>query len=122
MNCMLLPIHIMSGKKRTYNDAFLKMGSTSIDQNSVVKPQCVICAKVLSRESMKPIKAHFEACHSNQAGKEFDYFKRKETSLKANRIDSTGRCAHQNEAALEASYRIALRIARTKSLIASVKS
>ena len=42
-----------------------------------------------------------------------DYFKRKETSLKANRIDSTGRCAHQNEAALEVSYTIALRIARS---------
>ena len=82
----------------------------------MVKPQCVICAKVLSRKSIKPskLKAHFEACHSNLAGKELDYFKRKETSLKANRIDSIGRCAQQKEAALEASYRITLRIAQTK--------
>ena len=65
---------------------------------------------------MKPskLKAHFVACYSNLAGQELDYFNRKETSLKANLIDSTGRCAHQNEAALEVSYRIALRIARTK--------
>ena len=79
MHCMLLPVHIISRKKYTYNDTFLKMGFTSIDLNSVVKQQCVICAKVLSRESMKPskLKAHFEACHSNLARKELDYSREK---------------------------------------------
>jgi len=106
----------MSTKKRTYSEAFLKFGFTSIVQKSVVKPQCVICAKVLSHESMKPskLKIHLESCHSDLAGKGVDYFKGKEATLKGSRIDSTGHCARQNEAALEASYRIAYRIAQTK--------
>ena len=88
MHCMLHPIHIMSGKKCTYNDAFLKMGFTSIVQNSVVKPQCVICAKVLSRGSMKPskLKGHLDACHSNLVGKEMNYFKRREKRLLSRQI------------------------------------
>ena len=43
-----------------------------------------------------------------------EYFKQKEVSLKTSRLDSTGHFARQNEAALEASYQIALRIAQTK--------
>ncbi|XP_055505557.1 protein FAM200C-like [Leucoraja erinacea] len=70
----------MSFKTRTYSDAFLKLGFTSIVQKSVVKPQCVICAKVLSHESMKPSK--LESCHSNLAGNGVDYFKRKEVALR----------------------------------------
>ena len=106
----------MSAKKRNYNEAFLKMGFTSILQNSVIKPQCVICTKILSHESMKPskLKVHFEACHSKPMGKSMEYFKQKEVSLKTSRLDSTGHFARQNEASLKASYRIALRIAQTK--------
>ncbi|XP_076314944.1 protein FAM200B-like [Tachypleus tridentatus] len=106
----------MSAKKRTYNEAFLKMGFTSIVQNSVVKPQCVVCGKVFSHESMKPskLKVHFEYLRSQLVDKSLDYFKRKEASLKASRMDSTGHFARQDKAALEASYRIALKIAQTK--------
>lgn len=106
----------MSTKKRTYREAFLEMGFTSIVQNSVAKPQCIVCAKVLSHESMKPskLKIHFESCHSNLVGKSVDYFERNPASLKAGRIDYTGHFACQNKAALEVSYRIALRIAQTK--------
>lgn len=65
---------------------------------------------------MKPskLKIHLESCHSDLAGKGVDYFKLKEAALKGSRIDSTAHCAHQNEATLEASYRIAYRIAQTK--------
>ncbi|XP_076348022.1 protein FAM200B-like [Tachypleus tridentatus] len=103
----------MSAKKRTYNEAFLKMGFTSIVQNSVVKPQCVVCGKVLSHESMKPskLKVRFESLHSQLVDKRLEYFKRKETSLKTICMDSTGHFASRNKAALEASYRIAPEIA-----------
>ncbi|XP_076047214.1 protein FAM200C-like [Oratosquilla oratoria] len=81
------------------------MGVTSIIQNSVVKPHCVICSNVLSHENMKPsiLKLHFESCHSQLVDKNL-----------AIRIDSIGHFARQNESALEASYRIAQKIAETK--------
>ena len=106
----------MAAKKRTYSETFIKLGFTSIVHKSVVKPQCVICAKVLSHVSTKPskLKIHFESCHSDLVGKGVDYFARKAAALKDGRIDSTGQFAGQNEAALEASYRIAYRIAQTK--------
>ncbi|XP_076308522.1 von Hippel-Lindau protein [Tachypleus tridentatus] len=113
---LLFSVCNMSAKKRTYNEAFLKMSFTSIIHISVVKPQCVVCGKVLSHESMKPnkLKVHFESLHSQLVDKNLDYFKRKEASLKASRLDSTGHFARQNKVALEDSYRIALKIAQTK--------
>ena len=42
-----------TSKKRTYNKAFLQWGFTSVSDKSVEKPQCVICMKVLTAESMK---------------------------------------------------------------------
>ena len=65
---------------------------------------------------MKPskLKNHFEFCHSDLVGKGVGYFARKAAALRDGRIDSTGQFARQNEAALEASYRIAYRIAQTK--------
>ncbi|XP_055491352.1 protein FAM200C-like [Leucoraja erinacea] len=82
----------------------------------MVKPQCVICAKVLSHKNLKPnkLKIHSESCHSDLAGKGVDYFKRKEAALKGSHIDSTGHYTCQIEAVLEASYQIAYRIAQTK--------
>lgn len=106
----------MSAKKRSYNEAFLSYGFTKIMDKSVEKPQCVVCSKVLSHESMKPskLRVHLNSCHGELVGKSLDYFKRKEAVLKGERIDSTGHFARQNQAVLEASYRIAYRIARTK--------
>ena len=48
--------------KRAYSDDYLKFGFTSIVTESIEKPQCVICLKVLSAESMNPfqLKRHFE--------------------------------------------------------------
>ena len=46
--------------KRTYSDDYLKFGFTSIIIGEIKKPQCVLCLKVLSAESMKPfqLKGH----------------------------------------------------------------
>ena len=51
--------------KRAYSDNYLKFGFTSIVTEGIEKPQCVICLKVLSAESMKPfqLKRHFEKEH-----------------------------------------------------------
>ena len=50
------------GKKRSYKEAFLRWGFTSIIDKSIEKPQCVLCSKVLRAEIMKPskLKDYFE--------------------------------------------------------------
>ena len=52
-----------SSKKRTYLDSYLNVGFTSINERGDVKPQCVICYKVLAAEAMKPskLKSHLDA-------------------------------------------------------------
>ena len=55
-----------------------------------------------------------ESRHSELVGKSVDYFRRKSELLKNCRLDSEGTWAKQNKAVLEASYRIAFRIAQAK--------
>ncbi|XP_025420883.1 zinc finger BED domain-containing protein 5-like [Sipha flava] len=104
------------GKKRSYKEAFLQWGFTKFVDKSVEKPQCVLCNKVLTTESMKPskLKEHFERSHSQFAEKDIAFFKRKEYALKNARMDSSGYFFKSTEAGLEASYCIALRIAKNK--------
>ncbi|XP_074039984.1 zinc finger BED domain-containing protein 5-like [Leptinotarsa decemlineata] len=105
-----------SGKKRTYKEAFLQWGFTSIVDKNIEKPQCVLCNKVLNPESMKPskLKEHFAKVHKEFADKNIDFFKKKERILKSSRMDSTGNIQKANESCLQASYKIAYRIARNK--------
>lgn len=105
-----------SGKKRTYKEAFLQWGFTSIVDKNIEKPQCVLCNKVLNPESMKPskLKEHFAKVHKEFADKNIDFFKKKEKILKSSRMDSTGNIQKANESCLQASYKIAYRIARNK--------
>ena len=51
--------------KRANSDNYLQFGFTSLVTDGIEKPQCVICLKVLSAESMKPfqLKRHFEKEH-----------------------------------------------------------
>ena len=67
-------------KKRSYSKAFLSYGFTSLIDKSVEKPQCVICLKVLSAESMKPskLREHLEKYHTELMGKDIEFFERKE--------------------------------------------
>ena len=75
-----------------------------------------VCFKVLTQESMKPskLKQHFKSCHGELVEKSVDYFRRKVEHLKNCRLDSGGMWPRQNKALLEASYRIAFRIAQSK--------
>jgi hypothetical protein len=101
-------------KKRKYNDDFLRYGFTSIVTAGIEKPQCVICNEVLSAESMKPnkLKRHFDSKHLSFADKDIHYFKCKADVVKNARLDFSGKYHKQNIAAVEASYLVALRIAR----------
>nr|KAF6300234.1 hypothetical protein mPipKuh1_009369 [Pipistrellus kuhlii] len=99
-------------KKRKYSD-FLQYGFTSIITAGIETPQHVICCEVLSAESMKlnKLKRHFDSKHLSFAGKDTNYFSSKADGLKKARLD-TGKYHKQNIAAVEASYLVALRIAR----------
>ena len=88
----------MPSKKQSYKEAFLNFGFTSVIENSVEKPQCVVCSKVLARESMKPskLKQHLESRHGELVRKSADYFRRKSKLLKNCRLDSGGMWAKQS--------------------------
>ena len=65
---------------------------------------------------MKPskLKQHFKSCHGKLVKNSDDYFKQKAEHLKNRQLDSGGIWPRQNKALLEASYRIAFRIAQSK--------
>ena len=48
-----------------YNDDYLKLGFTSVEVNGELRPQCVLCLKVLAHSSLKEAKLcrHLEANH-----------------------------------------------------------
>ncbi|KAI6649935.1 protein ZBED8-like [Oopsacas minuta] len=92
--------------KRAYLDDYLKFGFTSIVIEGIEKPQCVICLKVLSAESMKPfeLKRHFEKEHSTYNDRNVSFFQRQSQSVKKSRLDTTGQTAITIRAEVEASY------------------
>ena len=77
--------------KRTYVDSYIEYGVTSILKDGFEWPQCVVCYKVLSNDSMKPyqLKKHLKQ-HPGVADKDKNYLKLKETNLKRARIDTSG--------------------------------
>ena len=93
-------------KKRTYSEDYLKFGFTSIISGGIEKPQCVICFKVLSAESMKPfqLKRHFEKEHSDCKDRDISFFQRKVDTVKRTMLDATGDFHSSSKSALEASY------------------
>ena len=77
--------------KRLYKDEYLNLGFTYISQHGIIKPQCVICAKVLSNKSFKhnKRKRHLEVKHSQLVIKERSFFKREEQKPKRQRTGSS---------------------------------
>ena len=103
-------------KKRKYFDEYIKFWFTSLLNNGVKKPQCVLCNVVLSAESMKPfqLKHHLKTMHPQHVEKDVAFFQRHEAGLKRQRLDCIGSFNQSNVSAIEASYVIALEIAKQK--------
>ena len=101
-------------KKRVFNESFVSFGFTSIVHKGVETPQCLICNKVLSVESMKPskLKQHLHSIHLNFADKGRSFFSRKEKGVKRQWLDSEGSFYRANEAGVEASFRLSYQIAK----------
>ena len=70
--------------KRSYNQEFLDLGFTSINDRGAVKPQCVLCYEVLSNESLKKKKSeqHLEMKHPQHVKKKLIFFEHIEAALK----------------------------------------
>ena len=106
----------MSVKKRRYNDSYIEYGFTCIINNGEERPQCVICNKVLSNDFLKPtkLKQHLHNVHQQHKDKSRGFFERHATVLKKMRLDSNGTYHEANKNAIEASYHVALEIAKQK--------
>ena len=99
-------------KKRAYLESYVDFGFDFIVTDDVQKPQCICCSKVLGNCSMNPLvlKVHFTSCHSKYA-----HYDHKSLLAKRARFCAagTGFCS-EDKAGLEASYRVAYRIAKEK--------
>ncbi|KAI6649866.1 Zinc finger BED domain-containing protein 5-like [Oopsacas minuta] len=104
-------------RERPYHDKFIELGFFYVTNRGVQKPQCVICYEVLSNESMKhnKLQRHLSSKHPAYKDRDRSFFDRKLTALRNTRLDKQGKCQQINENALEASYRVSLRIAKAKS-------
>ena len=73
-----------AAKKRSYNDSYLEYGFSFIVRKEEQIPQCVVCMKTLSNDSMKPhqLKQHLKNVHPDLAEKDRAYFEGKERQLK----------------------------------------
>ena len=60
-------------KLRKYSESYLKMGFTSVIDNSNEKLQCILCYAVLSNEAMKlsKLKCHLLKKHPEYVGKTY---------------------------------------------------
>ena len=92
-------------KKRLFSDEYIKYSFTLIHINNIERPQCVICLKTLSADSMKPslLKRHIETCHPEVKDKDASYFQRKESGVKKVRLDTTGTFNQLSISAIETS-------------------
>ena len=104
------------GKKAQLLTFISQVRFVSIVDQGIEKPQCVLCMKVLSPKSMKPLKLkrHLETKHTDCKDKDLLFFERKANCVKRPRMDSIGVFQQQNRAAVESAFVVSLRIAKTK--------
>ncbi|XP_076348256.1 protein FAM200B-like [Tachypleus tridentatus] len=105
-------------KKRTYSDAFLRYGFVNLPSGGEDRPQCVVCHKVLTNESLKPSKlsAHLQKWHLNLQNEDQAYFQRRAVALKNIQFGSSGIQAQKLQAAVEASYFVAYKVAEQQKM------
>ena len=122
MFCLVLPLLIrfstinfsrsMSKKstKRGWNDDDIQYGFDA------PKGQCVICYKVLRNDLLRPSKFsnHLLKIHPEYKDKGIAFFERKRDTQKRTKLNSSGTYYKENISLVEASYKVALTIAKQK--------
>lgn len=106
----------MAAKKRKFSEDYIKFGFTFIEKDELQLPQCVICMKVLSNDSMRPtrLERHLNQQHPTLVSKSKEFFSSKAESLKRMRLDKSGSYHAGVSKHLKASFEIALLIAKQK--------
>ena len=103
---------------RNYDASYIQFGFVDIDDQGVLKPQCVVCGEVLSNDAMKPskLKRHLNSKHKDICAKPKEFFERKRADLKSCKKQIFS-ASHINTGALRASYKVALRIGKAKKAV-----
>uniref|UniRef100_K7FSU2 HAT C-terminal dimerisation domain-containing protein n=1 Tax=Pelodiscus sinensis TaxID=13735 RepID=K7FSU2_PELSI len=98
-------------KSRKYDESYIYFGFTSVFVTGIEQPQCVICQKMLSAESMKPskLKQHLETSHAHLTNKPRDFFIRKRDEMKQQNVSLV-----KYISALQTSYQVGYKIAQCK--------
>ncbi|CAG9790709.1 unnamed protein product [Diatraea saccharalis] len=106
----------MASKKRKFSDDYIKFGFTFIERDELQLPQCVICMKVLSNDSMRPsrLERHLNQQHPTLSSKSKEFFSSKAESLKRMRLDKSGSYHKGVSQHVKASFELALLIAKQK--------
>ena len=106
----------MATKKRKYLEDYIEFGLVSLLKGDTEVPQCVICHKTLSNDAMRPsrLKRHLATAHSVLADKPKAFFVMKSHSLKKAKLDMSGTFQQRSSNVVEASYEIAMLIAKNK--------
>ena len=102
--------------KRKWNDDYIEYGFARFSDKDAQKGQCVICYKVLGNDSLRPSKLsnHLLKIHPEYKDKGTAFFERKRDELKRTKLDSSGTYYKENISLVEASYEVALTIAKQK--------
>lgn len=102
--------------KRKYDGSYIKCGFTEIEVGGESRPQCVLCATVLSNEALKPSKLerHLKTAHLKFAGESKEFFVSKKENLKKMKLGPSGARFETIENTVHASFQISKLIAKSK--------
>ena len=100
--------------KRKFDSSCIQFEFTPIIDGREKKGQCVLCNEVLGQHLLRPSKLelHLEKVHPGDKDKDLNFFKRKEESLKRQRLDAEGYFQQHSQSLVEASYVVSFMIAK----------
>ena len=105
-----------NASKRGWNNDYIQYGFAHFYDKDAQKGQCVICYKVLGNDSLRPseLSNHLLKIHPEYKDKGIAFFERKRDALKCAKLDFSGTYYKENISLVEASYEVALTIAKQK--------
>uniref|UniRef100_K7FE96 Uncharacterized protein n=1 Tax=Pelodiscus sinensis TaxID=13735 RepID=K7FE96_PELSI len=103
-------------KKRKYDEDYFKCGFIVMEKNGIDHPQCVVCHKVLSNDTLRPsrLERHLTKNHRGLTEKPKEFFAAKLQNLKLTKLNTTGSFHQALAKVVEASYELSLLITKDK--------
>lgn len=102
-------------KTRQFREEYIGMGFTLSHETDPPSAQCVLCGELLANSAMKPshLNRHLSTKHKKHVGKPLSFFKRELGGFKSSQ-EKLQKAATVSTKALEASYKVALLLAKAK--------